>query len=103
MTEKLKKSGEISLMRCDNGLIDAAMPIIIKRKHIATLISGQVFFQPPDMAWFKEQAKKYDFDTAAFLEAASVPIFAAIIIFSLQPSVLSLQPFLKLKLKRQLA
>ena len=69
MTRNLKKPGDISIVKCANGLVDGAMPIIIKRKHIATLASGQVFFQPPDIGWFKKQAKKYGYDVEAYLKA----------------------------------
>ena len=69
MTKNLKKPGDISIVKCGNGMVDGAMPIIIKRKHIATLASGQVFFQPPDLEWFKKQAKKYGYDVGAYLKA----------------------------------
>lgn len=55
--------------KCLNGLIDVAVPIVIKGKHIANLFSGQFFFEEPNELYFKEQAKKYGFDEERYLEA----------------------------------
>ena len=75
LTDGLNNPEEIRICHCHNGLVDGCTPIIIEGKHLANLATGQVFFEPPDMNRFKEQAKKYGYDEEAYLSAVSeVPI-----------------------------
>jgi len=61
--------------KCINGLIDVAVPIVIKGEHIANLFSGQFFFEEPDVEFFRKQAEKFAFDEIPYLEAlAKVPV-----------------------------
>ncbi len=61
--------------KCLNGLVDVAVPIIIKGEHIANLYSGQFFFEEPDSTFFKKQAEKYGFDEGKYLAALkNVPV-----------------------------
>jgi diguanylate cyclase len=61
--------------KCKNGLIDVAMPILIKGEHIANLFTGQFFFEKPDISFFKTQAHTYGFEEKAYLEALEkVPV-----------------------------
>lgn len=63
--------------RCRNGLRDLAMPIIIEGRHLATFFIGQFFYEgeKPDLEFFREQAKTFGFEEAAFLDAVErVPI-----------------------------
>ena len=61
--------------KCLNGLVDVAIPIVIKGKHIANLFTGQFFFEKPDYSFFSAQAKKYGFDEKEYLEALKeVPV-----------------------------
>ncbi len=63
--------------RCFNGLRDVAMPIIIGGEHVATLFTGQFFYddEKPDFEFFRAQAEEFGFDKEAYLEALSrVPI-----------------------------
>ena len=65
--------------KCLNGLIDVAVPIVIKGEHIANLFSGQFFFEEPNEHFFKEQAKKYGFDEERYLEALrKVPVISEV-------------------------
>ncbi|MEE4271125.1 MAG: PocR ligand-binding domain-containing protein [Thermoanaerobaculales bacterium] len=60
---------------CANGLIDAASPIIIDGEHLATIYTGQFFFDPPDRAFFEEQARRFDFDRDSYMAALDqVPV-----------------------------
>ena len=75
MTSKLKKAGDLNIEECGNGLADGGTPIIIKRTHIATLATGQSFFQQPDVERFKRQAKAYGYDVDKYLKAVrEVPV-----------------------------
>lgn len=62
---------------CPNGLIDAALPIVIEGRHLATLFIGQYFAVPPDQEFFRAQARQFGLDEAAYLAAlAQVPVFS---------------------------
>lgn len=74
---KLAKGAKYHFYKCLNGLIDVAVPIIIKDKHIANLFSGQFFFEPPNRAFFEAQALKYGFDMKEYMDAlAKVPVIS---------------------------
>jgi PAS domain S-box-containing protein len=63
--------------RCKNGLRDVAVPIIIGGEHLATFFTGQFFYddEKPDLDFFRDQAKKFGFDTESYLAALSrVPV-----------------------------
>jgi PAS domain S-box-containing protein len=63
--------------RCRNGLRDVAVPIMIGREHLATLFTGQFFYDDDeiDMEYFRAQAKEFGFDPAGYLEALKkVPV-----------------------------
>jgi two-component sensor histidine kinase/ligand-binding sensor protein len=64
-----------SLYRCNNGLIDVSVPIMVENRQICRLYTGQFLFAPPDMEFFRHQAARYGFDETAYLEAVQkVPI-----------------------------
>ena len=63
--------GEVVVELCENGLVDCATPIIIEGKHIASLATGQMLLNKPDIDLFKNQAKVFGFDEDAYLEALS--------------------------------
>ena len=54
---------------CPHGLIDNAAPIIIDGIHYANFFTGQFFLEPPDLEFFRNQAKKYGFDEDSYIEA----------------------------------
>lgn len=69
-TELAIKMGEgekYHFYQCLNGMVDVAVPIVIKGEHIANLFSGQFFFEEPDRLFFKKQAEKYGFDEEKYL------------------------------------
>ncbi|MCD6582089.1 MAG: PAS domain S-box protein, partial [Desulfuromusa sp.] len=58
-----------------NGLVYACTPIIIQKKHLANLFTGQVLFSPPDLEQFRSQAQKFGYDEVRYLESLSkVPV-----------------------------
>jgi PAS domain S-box-containing protein len=64
--------------RCKNGLVDVAVPIIIRGEHLATFFTGHFFYDDdkPDMEYFRRQAEKFGYDENGYLEALGrVPIF----------------------------
>lgn len=71
----LKGGERYSLYRCKNGLTDAASPIVVQGEHVANAFVGQFLLEPPEVGFFKKQAKAYGFDQKAYLQALSdVPI-----------------------------
>ncbi|MDD2338207.1 MAG: PocR ligand-binding domain-containing protein, partial [Geobacteraceae bacterium] len=71
-------TGEYLDYKCRNGLRDVAMPIIIAGEHLATLFTGQFFYDDdtPDVEYFRAQAREFGFDEESYLEALSrVPVF----------------------------
>jgi hypothetical protein len=63
------------IYNCKNGLNDAAAPIKIRNEHVANFYIGQFFFEPPDISYFCEQAKKYGYEEKPYLDALNeIPI-----------------------------
>jgi signal transduction histidine kinase len=61
--------------RCPQGLVDYATPVLIEGEHIANVFTGQMFHEPPDIEFFRSQAKRYGFDEEGYLAAlGKVPI-----------------------------
>jgi PAS domain S-box-containing protein len=61
--------------RCNNGLIDVSVPIMVENLQIGRLYTGQFLFAPPDMELFRHQAAQYGFHETSYLEAVQkVPI-----------------------------
>jgi len=66
---------EYVFYRCKNGLIDAVAPVMVRGEHVANVFSGQVFFEKPDLDWFREQAREFGFAESQYVEALlKVPI-----------------------------
>ncbi|PWR71634.1 PocR ligand-binding domain-containing protein [Methanospirillum lacunae] len=66
------------MYKCNNGLVDVATPIIIDGKHLANIFIGQFFLEPPDMEFFREQAREFGFQEEDYLKAVQdVPILTA--------------------------
>lgn len=75
LANKMKDGEKYHYYKCLNGLVDVAVPIVIKGKHIANLFSGQFFFENPDLDHFKQQAVSLGFDVDAYMEAIKkVPV-----------------------------
>ncbi len=78
LSNGLKAGEKYSCYTCLNGMVDIAVPIYIEDRHLANLFTGQFFFEPPDIRFFRKQAKKYGFDEEEYLNALfKVPVFSA--------------------------
>lgn len=72
---KMEEGEKFHFYQCLNGLVDVAVPIVIKGFHIANLFSGQFFFEEPDRAYFAGQARKFGFDEVTYLQSLEkVPV-----------------------------
>ena len=54
---------------CDHGLINCAMPILVQGTHIASLTTGQLFLQKPDVEHFRRQAQRLGLDEREYVKA----------------------------------
>ncbi|GBG14148.1 uncharacterized protein NMK_1708 [Novimethylophilus kurashikiensis] len=67
--------GQISGGICRNGLMDYATPILIEGRQLATLFLGQIFHAPPDLEFFRNQARQFGYDEESYLAAiAAIPV-----------------------------
>ena len=73
--DQFKNGTNVVNFKCKNGLVDVGTPIIVEGKFLATLFIGQVFFEKPDLEYFKKQAKEFGFNEEAYLKALKeIPI-----------------------------
>ena len=76
LANQLGQGTRFSLYKCKNGMTDAASPIIIEGQHVANAFIGQFLLGPPDVSFFRDQARQFGFDEKEYLEALNdVPIF----------------------------
>ena len=70
-------AGDYVAHQCEHGLINSAMPVIVKDEHVATLFMGQFLHAPLDKAFFRQQAQELGVDAEAYLAALQhIPIIA---------------------------
>ena len=63
------------IYRCKNGLMDAAAPVMVGGEHVANVFTGQVFFEDPDLEWFRKQGREFGFEESKYLRALlEVPV-----------------------------
>ncbi len=75
LANELGNGEKYHFYKCLNGLVDVAVPLIIKGEHIANLFSGQFFFEEPNRNYFKKQARKFGFHEEEYLRALeNVPV-----------------------------
>ncbi|TCT22752.1 PocR ligand-binding domain-containing protein [Thiobaca trueperi] len=85
---RLRSGDSYNVYRCQNGLVDVAVPIRVGGEHVANLFTGQFFFEPPDLDSFRRQADEFGFNERAYLAAlVEAPIFT-------EPQVRSMMDFL---------
>jgi len=77
LAAKLREGEAYTVYRCQNGLVDVAVPIMVMGEHVGNLFTGQFFLEPPDLDAFAAQARTFGFPTNSYLEAmARVPVFS---------------------------
>ncbi len=75
LTKGLNESKRYSFRECSQGIVDGAAPVIVRGKHIASLMLGQILMEEPDVKRFERQADKYGFDKDEYIKALNrVPI-----------------------------
>lgn len=61
--------GEPVIYKCHTGLTDFAVPIVVKGKHIASILGGQVLTEPPNEEHFREIARQLSINEDEYIEA----------------------------------
>ncbi|WP_022664353.1 PAS domain S-box protein [Desulfospira joergensenii] len=75
--EHINEANPALTYHCPHGLVENAIPIIIEDIHYGNFFTGQFFLEKPDLAFFKEQARKYGFNEDAYIKAVKqVPIWS---------------------------
>jgi len=75
LVSSLTKDVPYAVYNCLNGLTESAAPVIIGEKHLANVFAGQFLTEPPDLDFFRRQAKQFGFDEQDYLEAIrQVPV-----------------------------
>ena len=59
------------MYKCKNGMTDAAAPIIVEGHHLANVFIGQFHSAPPNPAFFIDQARRFGYDEADYLQAVT--------------------------------
>lgn len=60
---------------CPHGLLDALEPLVVSGERIGALLIGQVFAEPPDLEFYRNDAVSKGFDPDHFLETLqAVPV-----------------------------
>lgn len=72
---KLQDGQDFTMYTCKNGMTDCASPIIVEGMHLANVFVGQFHLGPPDLQFFREQAERFAYPQADYLQAVSeVPV-----------------------------
>ncbi|AMK76058.1 MULTISPECIES: diguanylate cyclase [Methylomonas] len=75
LAEKMLQGETFAIYKCLNGLVDSAMPIIVDGQHVANIFTGQCFIEPPDLEFFRGQARHCGFEENSYLQSISkVPV-----------------------------
>ncbi len=76
LASQLKLGQKYNVYRCKNGLVDVAMPIIVGGNHVGNFFTGQFFTEKADIEFFRNQARKYNFNETEYLSALEkAPVF----------------------------
>lgn len=76
VSNTLDSNKKFELYRCKNGLMEAAVPIVVENKYMGILGLGQFLFQEPDITFFRKQAEEFGYDIDRYIEAVKrIPIF----------------------------
>jgi len=69
LANRLDEGERCVIYTCENGLTDAASPVMICGRHVANAFIGQFLLEEPDDTYFRSQAAKYGFNEAAYMDA----------------------------------
>jgi PAS domain S-box-containing protein len=77
LVESMTQGSTYAIYNCLNGLVETAAPIMVCGQHVANIFSGQFLTAPPDVEFFRRQARQFGFDEEGYLVAiAQVPVIS---------------------------
>lgn len=77
LAARLDQGQAYNVYKCRNGLVDAAMPIVVRGRHVGNFFTGQFFFEQPDAEAFLAQARQFGFRDEDYLAALKrVPVLS---------------------------
>lgn len=77
LAKQLRLGQKYNIYKCENGLVDVVVPIIVGENHVGSLFTGQFFFESPQKEYFRQQAIEFGFNEDSYLKALSrVPVFS---------------------------
>jgi len=68
---QLQAGQDFTMYTCKNGMTDAAAPIVVDGRHLANVFIGQFHLGPPDLDFFRQQAQRFGYPEADYLQAVS--------------------------------
>jgi hemerythrin-like metal-binding protein/PAS domain S-box-containing protein len=68
---QLQAGQDFTMYTCKNGMTDAAAPIFVDGRHLANVFIGQFHLGPPDIDFFRQQARRFGYPEADYLQAVS--------------------------------
>jgi two-component system C4-dicarboxylate transport sensor histidine kinase DctB len=72
---KLQDGQDYAMYQCKNGMTDCASPIILEGQHLANVFIGQFHLGPPDIEFFRQQARRFGYPEDDYLKAiADAPV-----------------------------
>jgi PAS domain S-box-containing protein len=75
---EFSNQGQFNTYRCQNGLVDIEVPLLVNDQKIGYLSIGQILFNEPDKHFFKHLAKKNKIAESEYMEALPlVPVVSA--------------------------
>ncbi|OPX32507.1 MAG: hypothetical protein B1H09_00010 [Gemmatimonadaceae bacterium 4484_173] len=64
-----------TVLKCEYGLIDCGVPVVVDGLRIASLFTGQIYQKEPGLDSLRRQAETYGFDTDGYIDAVKkVPV-----------------------------
>lgn len=71
----LTGAGGFRIAQCTFGLVSGCTAIVVRGRHLANLIVGQVFLAAPDLSAFKRHAQFYNYDDESYLDCVKdIPV-----------------------------
>jgi len=78
LASSMTRGEPYAVYQCLNGLTESAARIMVGGQHLANIFTGQFLTEPPDMEFFRSQARRFDFDEQGYLAAVGqVPVIPA--------------------------
>lgn len=69
LVQQMTKNEKYTVYHCANGLVKTAAPIFLNGEHVANILTGLFFTEPPHLEFFHSQALELGFNPEDYLES----------------------------------